>query len=74
MGAHQQVKSNIRTPSIELPLLSGTNASAWILECEGIFELVGITCDNKIKWANTHIRGKPKTWLSSLAVDLSQML
>jgi hypothetical protein len=39
---HRQSEPAIRTPSVELPLFPGENATHWILECEGIFELSGI--------------------------------
>jgi hypothetical protein len=67
---HRQHEPAIRTPSVELPLFHGENAAHWILECEGIFELSGITNDSKIKWANAHIRGKAKTWLASAELQL----
>jgi hypothetical protein len=60
----------IRTPSVDLPLFFGDNALAWIEECESIFQLTGITNDSKVKWANAHMRGKAKTWLSSSSINL----
>jgi hypothetical protein len=68
-----QQEPYIRTPSVELPIFQGVNASAWITECEGIFDLAGIHQENKVKWANAHIRGKAKTWLHSCHFDLSLM-
>jgi hypothetical protein len=62
---HNHSEPSIRTPSVDLPLFHGDNAATWILECEGIFDLAGIDNEHKIKWANAHIRGKAKTWLSS---------
>jgi hypothetical protein len=44
---------------VELPLFYGDNAYQWLQDCEGVFELADITNDYKLKWAATHIRGKP---------------
>ena len=63
----------IRTPSIELPLFYGENACNWIEECESIFALMGIQHESKVKWANAHIRGKAKTWLSSTKLNIYLM-
>jgi hypothetical protein len=63
----------LRTPSIELPLFFGDNALSWISECDGLFALAGITNDNKVKWANAHIRGRAKTWLQSSNLNLYLM-
>jgi hypothetical protein len=60
----------IRTPSVDLPLFFGDNALSWIEECESIFQLTGITNDSKVKWANAHIRGKAKTWMVSIIINL----
>jgi hypothetical protein len=68
-----QQEPHIRTPSIELPMFTGINASAWLQECESIFDLAGIAQENKVKWANAHIRGKAKTWLNSCNFDLTVM-
>jgi hypothetical protein len=43
---------------VELPIFSGENAEGWLQECESAFELAGITNENKVKWANAHIRGE----------------
>lgn len=43
------------------------------MECESIFELAGIVNDNKVKWANAHIRGRAKTWLNSCGYELQLM-
>jgi hypothetical protein len=40
------------------------------LECDVIFDLVGITLEHKVKWGIEHIRGQAKTWLSSAGLDL----
>jgi hypothetical protein len=58
---------------VDLPLFHGDNAAAWLLECEGIFDLAGIDNEHKIKWANAHIHGKAKTWLSSANIQLYLM-
>jgi hypothetical protein len=55
---------------MELPVFYGDNALAWIDECESIVHLTGIQNEAKIKWANAHIRGKAKVWLSSSGVNL----
>jgi hypothetical protein len=60
----------IRTPNVELPLFHGENAQNWIEECESIFSLIGIPNESKVKWANAHIRGKAKTWLSGSNLNL----
>jgi hypothetical protein len=54
-------------------MFTGINASAWLQECESIFDLAGIAQENKVKWANAHIRGKAKTWLNSCNFDLTVM-
>jgi hypothetical protein len=64
---------HIRTPSIELPIFTGENAAAWIQECESVFELAGVAPENKIKWANAHIRGKAKTWITSYSFEMYLM-
>jgi hypothetical protein len=70
---HSQVEPHIRSPTVELPLFYGDNAYQWLQDCEGIFELAGITNDYKMKWAAAHIRGKAKTWLNNCNVPLSLM-
>jgi hypothetical protein len=57
---HHNYEPAIRTPSVDLPLFHGDNAAAWLLECEGIFDLAGIDNDHKIKWAKAHIHGKAR--------------
>jgi hypothetical protein len=48
----------------------GENPRAWILECEDIFTLVGISAEHKVKWGLAHIRGQAKTWLNSAGLLL----
>jgi hypothetical protein len=55
---------------MELPVLFGDNAQAWIDECESVFTLTGIPHEAKVKWAHAHIRGKAKTWLSSSKIEV----
>jgi hypothetical protein len=38
-----------------------------------VFELAGSAPENKIKWANAHIRGKAKTWLTSCSFEMYLM-
>jgi hypothetical protein len=77
---HQQVTYNtnyqepqLRTPHVELPLFSGDNPRAWILEAEDIFKLIGITGTMRVKWGIAHIRGQAKIWLSSSGLDLHEI-
>jgi hypothetical protein len=42
-------------------------------DCEGVFELAGITNEYNLKWAAAHIRGKAKTWLNNCNVHPSFM-
>jgi hypothetical protein len=58
---------------VELPTFQGENPRAWILECEDIFSLVGITEDQRVKWGLAHVRGQAKTWLSSSGINLQQL-
>lgn len=38
-----------------------------------MFELAGIPNEQKVKWENAHIRGRAKTWLNSLDLQLYLM-
>jgi hypothetical protein len=66
----QHTDPHIRTPHVELPIFTGDNPRAWILECEDLFSLVGIVNDQQVKWGLAHVRGQAKTWLSSSGLNL----
>jgi hypothetical protein len=70
---NNSVEPHIRSPTVELPLFYGDNAYQWLQDCEGVFDLAGITNDYKLKWAAAHIRGKAKTWLNNCNVQLAFM-
>jgi hypothetical protein len=58
---------------MEFPLFHGDNAATWLDECDSIFHLLGIQNEAKVKWANAHIRGRAKTWLSSTDISIYLM-
>nr|XP_051192241.1 uncharacterized protein LOC127305750 [Lolium perenne]XP_051192242.1 uncharacterized protein LOC127305750 [Lolium perenne]XP_051192243.1 uncharacterized protein LOC127305750 [Lolium perenne] len=64
---------HLRTPHVEMPLFSGDQARAWILECEDIFSLVGIAAEHRVSWGLAHIRGQAKTWISSAGYNLQRL-
>jgi hypothetical protein len=67
------VEPQSRLPIAELPLFYGDNGYQWLQDCEGVFELAGITSEYKLKWGAAHFRGKAKTWLNDCNVPLTLM-
>jgi hypothetical protein len=55
---------------VELPVFSGDNLRAWMLECDDVFNLVSIPADQRVKWGLAHIRGQAKTWLNGASIQL----
>jgi hypothetical protein len=70
---HQHNEPHLRTPHVELPIFQGENPRAWILDCEDIFSLVGITEDQRVRWGLAHVRGQAKTWLSTSGLNLQSI-
>jgi hypothetical protein len=55
---------------VELPVFSGDNPRAWMLECDDVFNLVSIPAEQRVKWGLAHIRGQAKTWLNGANIQL----
>jgi hypothetical protein len=69
---HTSINSepHIRAPHVELPIFQGENPKAWILACEDIFLLVGITEQQRVRWGLAHLA---KTWLKSSGMHLQHI-
>jgi hypothetical protein len=58
---------------MELPLFTGENPRAWLLECDDIFNLIKIPADARAQWGIAHIRGQAKTWLNTAGFHLQHI-
>jgi hypothetical protein len=73
INQQQSSEIHLRTPHMELPLFTGENPRAWLLECEDIFNLIKIPADARAQWGIAHIRGQAKTWLNTAGFHLQHI-